>query len=676
MEVVTQFLGRMHPLFLHLPIGILAVGFAMEWLSRTEKYKHLGSSIGFVLFAGMWSALFAASSGYLLSLEGGYEETTLNRHQWLGIATAVIAFVVFFLHQNFGSLMLLLGITGHLGGNLTHGSDFLTEPFTGGGKDEAVVITNMDNALVFDDLIQPILKKKCVSCHNESKIKGDLLMSTIDGLQKGGKTGPFFLAGDVKNSLFLQRVHMPMEEKKHMPPKGKTQLTEDEITLLEWWVNEGATFEKPVGEIPQTDEIKAVLTKYTTVDQSVFALDIDPPSSGDIQKIKNEGISIELVAEEEPFVTLSLRGNQDLTKDVFRKLDKVAEQAIELDLGKTNMNDEMLAYLENFPHLQKLFLNETEVTGKNLEVLQDMKYLKYLNLYNTPLEDDALVSITNLAALEKLFLWQTNLSPKSIQELKDTRPRLSVNTGIDKEIFGSGELIAPIIVVDTDIFIDSVEVAFDISFKGADLFYTLDGTTPDSTSLKYSAPFIITETSNVKVIAKRKGWVTSSPAERSIVKSGVQAKKVELSQPPHNNYKAEGGATLIDFKKGTIEFTAGGWLGYEKKHMAAILDLGKIENFSSVTVSALEATNSYIFFPKKIKVSVSKDGKNFQSVTEKNIPTITKPEPPKLENFVMKFDDQEARFIKVEVKSNLTNPSWHNAPGEPCWVFVDEILVE
>jgi len=430
---VTQFLGRLHPLILHLPIGILAVGFVMEWLSGKEKYEDLRPSIGIILLMGMGSAFFAAGSGYILSLEGGYEKTTLDRHQWLGIATAVISFVVYFLQKKrnskigkklyfptFGSLMLLIGITGHLGGTLTHGSDFLMEPFTGEGKNEVVVITNMDSALVFHDLVQPILKKKCVSCHNESKIKGDLLMSTIEGLQQGGKTGAFFKAGNVENSLFLQRVHLPMEEKKHMPPKGKNQLTKDEITLLEWWVKEGATFEKPVGAIPQTDEVKTILTKYTTVDQSVFALKIDPPNIGDIQKIKNAGIAIELVAEEKPFVTISLRGNKNLEKSIFKKLDKVAEQVIELDLSKSNMTDELLVYLKSFPHLQKVFLNETQVTGKNLEVFQEMKYLEYLNL---------------------------NVSPKAIEELKNTRPQLNINTGINKDIFGSGELTSPAIVV-------------------------------------------------------------------------------------------------------------------------------------------------------------------------------------------------------------------------------------
>jgi len=686
---VTQFLGRLHPLILHLPIGILVIGFVMECLSRREKYKNLSFSIGFILFAGMCSAFFAAGSGYLLSLEGGYEESMLSNHQWLGIATAIVALIVFFLHKQkdsstggklyfpvFGGLMLLLGITGHLGGNLTHGSDFLIEPFTGEVKSEEVIIADIDSALVFSDLIQPILKKKCVSCHNESKIKGDLLMSTIEGLQKGGKSGAFFVAGDIDRSLFLQRVHMPIEEKEHMPPKGKKQLSKDEIALLEWWVEGGATFKETASTIPQTDKIKSILTKYTTVDQSVFALKLEAPSSTDIQKIRNMAIPIEFVGEQMPFVTVSLRNRQDLDKSIFKKLNGVAEQVIELDLSGTNFNDGLLSQLENFPHLQKLFMQQTQVTGKGLEALKEMKYLEYLNLYDTPVEDFTIESLAELTSLKKVYLWQTNISPKAIESLKKLRPLLQINTGIDKTIFGKAALSTPLIVAEKDIFIDTIKVEFKINFKNVNLFYTLDGTPPDSTSNKYSTPIQLTKTSNIQVIAQKDGWETSPLAQKTIVKANYQPKEILLNEPPHDNYKAEGAATLINLKKGTTEFTTGEWLGYEKKHMVATLDLGKVEEISSVTVSALEATNSYIFFPKKIKIAISQDGNNYKSITEKLIPTTAQSEPPNLKNFTSSFDPQAARFIKVEVKSNLVNPSWHPAPGEPCWLFVDEILVE
>jgi len=688
MEII-QFFGRLHPIILHLPIGILVVAFIMEWMGRKEKYGKLLPAVGFAIQLGMWSAILAAVSGYLLSWEGGYDDTMLWRHKWLGIGTAVISVIVYFLHKGknsragkkfffpfFGMLMLLIGATGHLGGSLTHGSDFLTDPFLGEKKKETIAISNMDSAMIFQDLIQPIFKQKCVGCHNESKNKGELLMSTIEGIKKGGETGAFLIGGDPTKSLFLKRVHLPLEEKKHMPPKGKKQLTKDEISLLEWWVHQGGYFDQRIVELTQPEAIKTILAKYMEVDKSVFALNIEPAKASAIQQLRQSGIPIKTVSKEKPFVAVSLRGRKNLDKNMLKQLRNISTQLIELDLSETNMNDDLLSYLEDFPHLQKIFLQKTQVTGKNIKVLEGLEYLEYLNLYGTPLEDEALGPIAKFAGLQNIYLWQTNLSPKAIEQLKNTRPRLKINTGIEEEIFGSAELKSPLILIENDIFTDSVLVEFKINFRGVDIFYTLDGTIPDSTSLRYSEPFYVKKTAEIQVIGKKEGWGTSLPAERTVVRAKYQVADITLNKAPNDRYKAEGSSSLINFKKGTTNFTEGEWLGYEKSGVTATLDMGKNLEVSNISVSALDGNNSYIFFPKQINISVSTNGKKFKKVVEKSIPLKNGPEPPSIKNFILPFDAQNARYIKVEIKSNLVNPKWHPAPGAPCWIFIDEIMVE
>ena len=686
---ILQFFGRLHPLILHLPIGILALAFLMECLVRKEKYNLLEPAIRLTLLVGMWSAVFAAISGYLLSREGGYEETTLSRHQYLGIATVILASVLYFFQKNknskigkkfylpiFAVLMLLLGLTGHLGGSLTHGADFLSEPFSHSKELDQVIIENIDSANVFHDLIQPIFKQKCTGCHNDSKIKGELLMTTIEGIQKGGETGAFLMEGDVENSLFLQRIHLPIEEKEHMPPKGKKQLNKDEIALIEWWVEQGASFDKKAGAMHQTEAIKTILDKYATTDKGVFALEVVSLSERTIQKIEQAGIPIEMVARDQPFIKVSLRGRSDLDKKTFDLLQKAANQLIALDLSQSNMTDEMLPKLANFPHLTKLSLQQTNITGKNLNILNGLDYLEYLNLYETSLEEEALQAIAQIPNLKSLYLWRTDISSSSIEALKKELPHLYIDAGVDRSLFGTGQLNPPMIVVEKDIFTDTIEVAFDISFKEVDLLYTLDGTIPDSTSQKYTGPFILDQTADIQVIAKKEGWQTSDPAQKSIVRARYQPKGIKLSQPPDDRYKAEGVSSLINFVKGTTEFAGGEWLGYEKSHLTATLDMGQLVPVSNVTVSALEATSSYIFFPKNIKVWVSKDGGAYQPAAQKAIPVAKTPAPPSIRNFTLNFDQQEARYIKVAVKSNLVNPNWHPAPGAPCWLFVDEILVD
>ena len=446
--------------------------------------------------------------------------------------------------------------------------------------------------------------------------------------------------------------------------------------MLKWWVKTGGTFDKKVADIEKSENINSILTKYSTPDQSVFALNINQPDESDLNRIRRSGIPISLLSDNQPFVTVSLRGRKDLDKSILKSLKNVADQIIELDLSETNMDDDLLSYLTNFPHLQKLFLQKTKIKGKDLKGLQDLKYLEYLNLYETPLEDEAISPISQLTGLKNIFLWKTNVSKKAIQQLTSERPTLNVNVGIDKDIFGGAELNSPTITVEKDIFQDSIKVVLHFNFKAVDIFYTLDGTPPDSTSEKYYEPFLITQSADIQAIAHKKGWVTSPPVSKSVMRAKYQPVQIRLNKKPNDKYKAEGASSLVNFKKGTIEFSTGDWLGYQKEHFIATLDMGKMIDVSKITVSALESSGSWIFFPKGLKVSISQNGQQYTPVGQLDIPTTKIPEPPSMKNFAIDFAIQSARYIKVEIKSNLVNPSWHPAPGQPCWVFVDEILVE
>ena len=145
MELITQLFGRFHPLLVHLPIGIL--GFLFECLSVFPKYRDLRKAIQPALLVGAFFAIASAGSGYFLSLEGGYDDSLLKLHRNAGIATAAFASLFYFLRKNilryfpdkrkrklarilvFVCLVLMVSLTGHLGGSLTHGENYL---FRGG----------------------------------------------------------------------------------------------------------------------------------------------------------------------------------------------------------------------------------------------------------------------------------------------------------------------------------------------------------------------------------------------------------------------------------------------------------------------------------------------------------------------------------------------------------------
>ena len=72
------------------------------------------------------------------------------------------------------SLIVLL-IAGDAGAAITHGDDFLLAPVYKGKVKEKVPL---DEAVVYRDMVQPVLEAKCMSCHNSNKAKGGLVMTS------------------------------------------------------------------------------------------------------------------------------------------------------------------------------------------------------------------------------------------------------------------------------------------------------------------------------------------------------------------------------------------------------------------------------------------------------------------------------------------------------------------
>jgi len=212
---IVIFFGRFHPLVVHLPIGFLLLAGLFEWMGRKEKYASLKEAATFTLLLGAISSVAAAILGYLLSLGGGYNESTLDWHMWMGILVCVVSIVAYLYKANMipaisrlpqmayvGVMVVMLGslgYTGHLGGSLTHGSSYLTQYMPNGMRALAGLppretyehpqVTNLDSAEIFADVIQPVLEARCVSCHNENKKKGDLLMTDFASLMSGGEHG-------------------------------------------------------------------------------------------------------------------------------------------------------------------------------------------------------------------------------------------------------------------------------------------------------------------------------------------------------------------------------------------------------------------------------------------------------------------------------------------------------
>jgi hypothetical protein len=130
--------------------------------------------------------------------------------------------------------------TGHLGGSMVHGSDFLFAPLR--EKPQPMPPAPDAPASIYQRDIAPLLERTCTKCHNPDKQKAELLLTTPAGIQRGGENGPVLVPGEPDQSPLLARCLLPLDHDDHMPPPEKSQPTAEELAKLRAWIAAGAPF--------------------------------------------------------------------------------------------------------------------------------------------------------------------------------------------------------------------------------------------------------------------------------------------------------------------------------------------------------------------------------------------------------------------------------------------------
>ena len=450
---MSVFIGRFHPVFVHLPIGILLFVAVLFFLSKKQKFANLSAAIAPGLAIGTLFAMVSCVTGYLLSISDTYNEAAIFKHQWLGIATAIVGGISYFAYQRaskfFGTILIVLStliiITGHYGGSLTHGEDYLTSSMTSATGNKKV-IANVNEAAVYKDIIEPILATKCYSCHGSSKQKGKLRLDLPKYIIEGGEDGKVLTAFEPGSSELINRLLLPTSNEEHMPPKEKPQLTQQEISLLHWWIETGANFTSLVKNTKQTAAIKPILAALASGAESEQKSTILPNKSVSaistnlLDQLKKEGIAIVPVVAGSNYVSANLIGVENISSQTFQLLTQISDQLLQLNASFTSIKDEHLAQLANCKQLRKLAFNGTAISDKGLTFLTTLENLETLSITQTKITDNGINGLAGLQKLQKLYLYQTGFTKAGIAKLLQTRPSIKIDTGGYK---------LPILVTDT-----------------------------------------------------------------------------------------------------------------------------------------------------------------------------------------------------------------------------------
>ncbi len=429
---IVLFFGRFHPLIVHLPIGFLLLGIILHFISKLESFKNYTPAVNFSLFLGGISGVMACVLGYMLSLEGGYNKDAVMLHQWFGIGLTVLSFVLLGLRKaeiknkivvssGFALILALLTFTGHLGGNLTHGSNYLFQYAPNPVRTIAGLppkihktykkITNIDSALVFEDVIQPILDARCVSCHNDEKLKGELLMTAYDHLMKGGESGKVIVAGNSVSSDLIHRVTLAPDDEDFMPPEGKTPLSKEQIRLLEWWIDEGAKPNASLQELNAGPEVRDQFEKYLGIGKYMTILNtpIDPVKSSVIEELESAGFAVSVLAEKVNYLDVAVKPGTQLTKKQLETLKKAKDNIVWLDLKNSGIRDGNLSVLSSLTNLLKLRLDHNDITDNGVAHLTKLTKLEYINLSFTKVSDQAISNLYKIKSLKKVYYYHTDV---------------------------------------------------------------------------------------------------------------------------------------------------------------------------------------------------------------------------------------------------------------------------
>jgi len=681
-----QPLGRMHPLLLHLPIGFLLMLGLFQLVKKEVDPGAFFALRRFGLYLTAFTAVLTAIMGLFLAREGAYTASALSLHKWTGVAVSLLVYVLLLIEQHtrqqprYFKLTLLASIltllaAGHFGASLTHGENFVLEPLL---RQSRPPIT--EETPLFEAAIMPILEEKCTGCHNARKRKGQLDMSTVPALLKGGENGPIWVAGEVESSHLIQHIHLPLDDDDHMPPKGKPQLTAEEIQLLENWIASGADLRKPLKAF-QAEEplyhLAAQVIESPIKGKAAPAYDFAPASAETIKALNNPFRSLRPESFNSPALHAQLFVRQTYEPRQLRELTAVKEQLVYLNLSGLPIKDDELKTVGEFQNLRKLVLNGTDIKGEGLIELAGCRQLHSLALSNTAVDTSIAAALARLPALKEVFIWNTRISEPQAQAMQAALPQLKLHLGYQPDSSEKLKLSRPLLKNGKEILEPEERIVLAHQFEGARVYYTLDGSEPDSTSPLYEGPLELKYYAHLRARAYQQAWLPSDVADFTVFEKGLMPQEGKLLSIPEPPYQGKGFASLTDGHKGHAgNLSFPGWLGFRKQPFVALYDFGEQPPVvSHFTLSYCENINQYVMPPRYVEIWGGNSEHSMKKLARLLPAQPHTYGPNAIKGIDLSITPATYRYYKIIAAPLSRLPAWHRGKGDKAWVFVDEVFV-
>ena len=432
-------IGHLHPLLVHLPVGILLLAFFFRFMAW-QKGSFWQESLPAMLSIGVFTCLLSVGSGWFMADEGGYEQQMVESHKYWGIGLTLGTLALLVLLTKFYAskleyaawplMALALTVTGHKGGSLTHGEDYLN---LFAKEYQAPLVENVEEAEMYSDVIEPILATKCWSCHSAKKQKGGLRLDSPEAIKKGGENGVILTAGHPEKSVLYQRLILDKEDDEHMPPDGKPQLSTQEIRVLEWWIKQGMPYEQTVKELKPDALMLGALKAVCSRDAGTTVSYLPDAQPGEINQelineLQKEGIFISPIAAHTKFLTVTVL-SPSVSDSAIERLSDLKSAIAWLKINDRTLTEKTLAAIGGMSNLVKLDLRNCQILGSDVSFVKNLKQLKIWNLQGAEMPMIQAADLKNLTKLEVIYLFQTHFDPLLIQQIQAQYPAIKVDTG-------------------------------------------------------------------------------------------------------------------------------------------------------------------------------------------------------------------------------------------------------
>jgi uncharacterized membrane protein len=448
LALFSEFVGQLHPLLIHFPIGILLISILLLFYQRFFK-KDFQATISILFKLGCVFSGITCLAGWLLASSGEYNAEIIFFHRWSGISTFILTILIcFFDRFRFvlaGVLFFFIMFTGHYGSILTYGEGYFSgvrnETSTGPEKVKPKPIKSAHSLVEsptyfypYEDQIAPIFKSKCYSCHSIQKKKGGLRLDSEFFIKKGGKNGRILIAGNSLKSHLYTNLLLPEDDDFHMPPKGKRQLTPMEMQLIGEWISSGA----PFGEVEQEIIVKSnerINSGFNLPKSDKFPLEdetemevLNQSENQVLIKLREAKISIVSSGGKSQWLSLNFINVKSDANKLLQEAKSIKMHILQVKLNNFNQID--FSQLKDFKNLKILHIGQTNLQDGDLDEFLGLLQLEQLNIFSTAISDVGLMKLADFPRLKVLYLWDTRVSEKGLKELKLKKPHLKIESGL------------------------------------------------------------------------------------------------------------------------------------------------------------------------------------------------------------------------------------------------------